>query len=336
MNILEKLRKITHKEPGLRAFCVQTIRFKKFLENARALLDLFEDGREKYLGEYIFDRHYVVSLIESVVERLGMVVYDASVIIPKKGEELYAVYDKQKLVARSLISGSRYLEEFGIPGDFTSGTSALGTPDLYDPEYKLLFDALRWFNVKKAAQNATVMSFMKHLFFNVAQGLESMEIMKDNDLFEKNSFRATDMGIYLIDLWKDGLIMPEKRRSINDVNSIPLKYLLMDRAGIDNKNMEKSVNWVAAVSEYQLSLNTLKPDLQFRLETLASDDEKSNFIFIFADRSATIEKILPAGFNIDSTDYGQFAWNICMSAKTIEESLAVIGRNLFNQNGWQI
>ncbi|MBF0232016.1 MAG: hypothetical protein HQK65_03140 [Desulfamplus sp.] len=360
MNILDTLKKITHKEPDLRTFCIHTIRFKKFLENARALLDLFEDGREKYLGEYIFDRHYVVSLIDSVVERLGMIVYDASVLIPQKGEELYSIYDNHKLVAKNLISGKGYPEGLGIRGDFTSGTSVFGTPDTYDPEYQLLFNAIRWFNVKNAPENSTVMSFIKYLFFNVTQGLESMAIMKNQTLFEKSGLRAIDMGLYLIDLWKDALAMPEERRSTGDLNCVPLKYLLMktgvgyskdgqekyakdgqgkyEKEGLGKytkdrqDNVDKSVNWVAATSEYQLSLNTLKPDFQFRLETLASSDEKSNFIFIFADKSASIEKILPSGFNIENTDYGQFAWSICISAKTIEDSLSIIGRNLFDSN----
>lgn len=330
MNILEKLKKISHKEPELRNFCIQTIRFKKLLENGRALLDLFEDGREKYLGEYIFDRHYVLSLIDSVVERLGMMVYDAGVLIPQKGEELYSIYDKHKLVGESLIGGNGYLEGFGIPGDFTSGTSAFGTPDLYDAEYQLLFDMLRWFNSKNAPENATVMNFMKHLFFNVTQGLESMDVMKNQTLFEKSGLKATDMEIYLIDLWKDALALPETSRSINEVNCIPLKHLLMKAGRKDAKDEQESINWVAAVSEYQLSLNTLKPNFQFRLETLASSDEKSNFIFIFADKSANMDKILPGGFNIENTDYGQFAWNICISSETIEESLTIIGRNLFS------
>lgn len=330
MNILEKLKQITHKEPELKTFCIQTIRFKQFLENARALLDIFEDGREKYLGEYIFDRHYVLSLIDRVIEKLGMMVYDACVLIPQNGKELYATYDKHKIVAENLISGSGYLEEFGIPGDFTSATSAIGTSDLYDTEYQLLLNVLRWFNVKDAPSNATVMNFMKYLFFNVTQGLEAMETMKNRALFEKSGLKATDMGIYLVDLWQDAFMLPEARRSINDVKCIPLKHMLMKTGKRASENADNSVNWVAAVSEHQLSLNTLKPDLQLRLETLAGSDEKSNFIFIFADKSLSMETIIPAGFNIEYTDYGQFAWNICISAETIEEILTIIGRNLFN------
>ncbi|MCD6584606.1 MAG: hypothetical protein J7K96_02480, partial [Desulfobacteraceae bacterium] len=144
MSILEKLKKIGHKEPEIRQFCIQTIRFKKFLENARALLDLFNDGREKALGEYIFDRHYVVSLIDSVIERLGMMVYDASVLVPKSGETLYAIYDKHKLAASNLI----YYSASGN-GGVKSGSDTAETSLSEEPEYQLLSDVLRWFDGKE-------------------------------------------------------------------------------------------------------------------------------------------------------------------------------------------
>jgi len=336
MNILEKLKKISHKEPEIRQFCIQTIRFKKFLENARALLYLFNDGREKALGEYIFDRHYVVSLIDSVVERLGMMVYDASVLVPKSGETLYAIYDKHKLAASNLISFSA-----SGNGGVKSGSDTAETSLSEEPEYQLLSDVLRWFDGKEVPANTTVMDFVKQTFFYVIQfdaigGFESSDSMKNLNLFENSGVLASDMDIYLVDLWKDALELPEASRSVKDFNSVPLRHLLMDVGGIEPtgpKKLSNGVNgfsWVAAVSEYQLSLSTLKPDFRFRLVTLASGYEQSDFIFIFADQSASLNSILPAGFHIESTDYGQLAWNLDVSAKTIEDSLMIIGRNLFN------
>lgn len=337
MSILEKLKKIGHKEPEIRQFCIQTIRFKKFLENARALLDLFNDGREKALGEYIFDRHYVVSLIDSVIERLGMMVYDASVLVPKSGETLYAMYDKHKLAASNLIGFSASGNGGGPTGSDTSETSLSE-----EPEYQLLTDVLRWFDGKEVPADTTVMDFVKQTFFYVIQfdaigGFESSDTTKNRNLFESSGVLASDMGIYLVDLWKDALELPEASRSVRDFNSVPLKHLLMDAGGREAtsglkklSNGGKGFSWVAAVSEYQLSLSTLKPDFRFRLETLASGYEQSDFIFIFADKSASLDSILPAGFHIERTDYGQLAWNLDVSTKTIEDSLMIIGRNLFN------
>jgi hypothetical protein len=334
MSILEKLKKIGHKEPEIRSFCIQTIRFKKFLENARALLDLFNDGREKALGEYIFDRHYVVSLIDSVIERLGMMVYDASVLVPQSGESLYKLYDKHKLAASNLIGFSASGNGGAQSGNDTSEASLSE-----EPEYQLLSDVLRWFDGKEVPADTTVMDFMKKTFFYVIQydaamGFESSDSMKKKNLFETSGVVASDMGIYLVDLWKDALGLPEASRSVRDFSSVPLRHLLMDAGGSDAtsgpETISNDISWVAAVSEYQLSLSTLKPGFRFRLETLASGYEQSDFIFIFADQSARLDSILPAGFHIESTDYGQLAWNLDVSAKTIEDSLMIIGRNLFN------
>jgi hypothetical protein len=334
MSILDKLKKISHKEPGIRQFCIQTIRFKKFLENARALLDLFNDGREKALGEYIFDRHYVVSLIDSVIERLGMMVYDASVLAPKSGETLYAMYDKHKLAASNLIGFSASGNGGSKSSDANSETALSA-----EPEYQLLSNVLRWFDGKEAPADTTVMDFVKQTFFYVIQfdaigGYESPDSMKNRDLLKNSGVLAADMGIYLVDLWKDALELPETGRSVKDFNSVPLRHLLMDAGGRDKKSshqkLSNEISWVAAVSEYQLSLSTLKPDFRFRLETLASGYEQSDFIFIFADKSASLDSILPAGFHVENTNYGQLAWNLDVSAKTIEDSLMIIGRNLFN------
>lgn len=325
MSLMEKLKKIGHRETGIRDFCIQTIRFKKFLENARALLDLFADGREKVLGEYIFDRHYVVTLIDSVVDRLGMMVYDASVLVPERGEKLYADYDRHKQTARHLI-----------------GASPSTADEAVDPEYRLLSDVLKWFQGTSNAEDNTVMAFMRQTFFHVIQGLDSAEAIQNNTaLFEKMGVRAADMGVYVIDLWKDGLSKPPEKRFIRDFKSIPLRHLFMDMGWGDSKKSgtganQNTVDWVAAASEYQLSFNTLKPDFRFRLETLASGYETSDFIFIFADPTAILDKILPEGFHVERTDYGQFAWSLDISAKTIEDTLMIIGRNLFDETVWRM
>jgi len=320
---LDKLKKITHREPEIRDFCIQTIRFKKFLENARAMLDLIEDGREKALGEYIFDRHYVVSLIDSVIERLGMMVYDACVLAPQSGVELYAGYDRHKLAAANLISGKSPAGK----------TGASETVTLTEPEYQLLSDALFWLNGKDRADAETVMAFMKQVFFHVIQGIEPTDAAKNRLLFDTSNVKATDMNFYIIDLWKDALAPPEKKRTARGFNCVPLKHLLMDADCGESKtgtgNSSSDPDWVAAVTEYQLSLNSLKPDLEFRLETLASGDAQSDFIFIFAGKSTNLDSLLPAGFHIEKAHYGQLAWDLDLSAKTIEDSLMNIGRGLF-------
>jgi len=339
MTMLDRLKKIGRRETDIRDFCIQTIRFQKFLENARALLDFLADGREKVLGEYIFDRHYVVSLIDSVVDRLGMMVYDASVLVPASIEEFNSAYDQHKLTARNLI------EKGGLeagPENTGIGTDLSAFNSSTDPEFRLLSEVLEWFQGKGYMGSVTVMDFMKETFFRVIQEMESDDAKQNyKDLFEKWGVRALDRDIYVIDLWEDALSLTSVNRYIRDFKSIPLRYLLIDAGDEDSRKVDSidgqnTPAWVAAVSEYQLSLKMLKPGVRFRLEALASGYEPSDFIFIFADPTIQLEKILPDGFHIERTGYGQLMWNLNISAKTIEDTLLVIGRNLFDESIWQM
>ena len=320
MGILGKLKKLGHGETGVRDFSVQTLRFKKFLENARALLELAADGREKVAGEYIFDRHYVVSLIDSVVDRLGMMVYDAGVLVPEKGASLYAAYDRLKQAARHLITGS--VESVG---------------DAEDPEYKLLADALQWFD-DPAAPEKTVMPLMKKAFLDVMQSRVGAGAVKMTSLFDSGNLRAADMDIYLVDLWRDPLSLPVQKRSVAGFNSIPLRHLLMDvrreKAADSGGAAPGKAAWVAAVDEYHLSLNRLGPGPCFRLEALASGYEPSDFIFVYTDRPGLLETLLPRGLHVEAAAQGRIAWSLDMSASAIEKSLAAMGRGLFDEGLW--
>ncbi len=315
MSIAEKLRKIGHKEAGVRHFCLETIRFKKLLENARGVLDLFADGREKMQGEYIFDRHYVVSLIDGVLDRLGMMVYDAGVLVPDNGEPLYTVFDTHKQTARNLID--------------TNAAGFSKAADFDDPEYRLLAAAEEWFNGKDKKNDETVMGFIKQTFYSVVSGLEPEAFL--GRLAEKKELLMTETGLYVIDLWKDARGLPESKRTPADFNSIPLRHLLMD-----TPSFPAEPAWIAAVSEYQMSLQSLKKDCRFRLETLASGYEPSDFIFVFTDKAAIFDSMLPPVFHIETTAFGQFAWSLGLSANTIEDTLMVIGKKLFDESLWRL
>ncbi|WDN87628.1 hypothetical protein BuS5_00596 [Desulfosarcina sp. BuS5] len=337
MSILEKLKIIKHKNSGIIDFCIETIRFRKLLENASALLDFFEDGHGKILGEYILDRHYVTSLIENVLERLGMMIYDACVLAPESGEKLYTQYDKHKLKAWKLLRVDGYSEKKDFKNNEDSGSLTS-----MDPEYKLLAEVLKWLNGESSDPGSTVMDFMIQTYVCVLKCPEARDILKRESIFEGALSKEPGGNIYLVELWKDAVAPSNLRspRSLDDINCIPLKYFLMDVHHGDSlpdfENGKKNVTWIAAASEYRLSLNTLKSDFRFRLEATASDYEKSNFIFIFADQSINIGNILPSGFHTENTNYGQFAWSLDAASETIEDNLILIGRNLFHKNVSQV
>ena len=333
MSILEKLKLTKLKSTGIRDFCIQTIRFKKLLENATALLDLFEDGNEKLSGEYILDRHYVTSLIDSVVEKLGMIVFDACTLAPGKGETLYEQYDKHKLKAEKLIEQNSTLKkkeisDNGIPEP---------TPLIY-PEYQLLSDTLKWLNGKESG--TTVMDLAKQTLLNSIGGIESMDSLKDEIIFKLNGLKNKGSNIYLIDLWKDPVDPLKKPRSLDDIDSVPLKRLLSDIANYGSSTTStysaKPVTWAAAASEHEISLNTLNSDFSFRLDAVISGYENLDYIFVFTDNSLNIDHIIPPGFHTEKTSYGRLSWKRDVSTKTIEDNLIAIGSNLLSESAVKI
>ena len=151
-----------------------------------------DDGREKALEEYIFDRHYVVTLIDKVVETLGMMVFDACVLVPERGKEFYHVYDRQVVTAKRLLGEEPTPEKPGSKKEPFPGTKAVKNPRVpraEEAEYQLLFKALNWFNGKEYAGeevfDSTVMEFMEQLFFKVCLNLETIGIKVDQASFKQ-------------------------------------------------------------------------------------------------------------------------------------------------------
>ncbi len=332
MNILERLNIIRHKHSGIRDFCIQTIRFKKLLENTTALLDLFEDGNEKLSGEYILDRHYVTSLIDSVIEKLGMVVYDACTLAPEKGELLYAQYDTHKLKAEKLIEQKSTLEkrersDIGIPEQ---------TPLVY-PEYRLLSETLEWLNGKES--QTTVMNLAKQTLLNGIGGIESVGSLKDEIIFQLNGLKNPGSTIYLMELWEDPVNPVKEPRSLDDIENVPLKRLLLDIADYGSSTSStysaNPVTWAVAASEHEISLNTLNSDFSFRLDAVISGYKNLDYLFVFTDNSLNADHIIPHGFHTETTSYGRLSWQRSVSAETIEDSLITIGGNLLRQSAGQ-
>ncbi len=326
MSILQKLNMIRHKHSGIGDFCMHTIRFKKLLENATTLLDLFEDGNEKLKGEYILDRHYVTSLIDDIIEKLGMLVYDACTLSFENGDALYAQYDKHKLNAAKLIRENIVCEKKDAPTDEMTHH----TPLLY-PEYQLLSDVLTWFNGK--TQHATVMDLMKQALLTGIGGIESMESVKNETVYKGNGFIKSGNIFYLLDLWKDPINTLTNPRSLEDIDSMPFKLLFTNALdpGLSSSPTHNipTATWVTAAGEYELSLNTLASRFSFRLDAFVSGHEKSDYIFMFADNSINTDHIFPSGFHTEKTTDGKLAWKRNVSAATLEDNLMTIGQHLF-------
>jgi hypothetical protein len=321
MTIFNKLNMIWHKHSEKNEFLIQTIRFKKLLENAKALLDLFEDGNEKIRGEYILDRHYVISLIDGIIEKLGMIVYDTCTLSPERGEYLYEQYYVFKLKAQAMISGGNTNEH----EDARAG--AMSEKIIFnDPEYRLLSDVLSWFN---GEETPAVMNLMKQAFVDSIRAIEKINDLKKDSVFKDIGFNEMN-HIYMVDQWKYEAPVIINPGSLDDIYSIPLKLLLLDAFNNSSRDKNKiGGEWIVAASEYEISLMNLTENFRFRLDATVSGYEESDYIFVFTDNHLDTEKILPAGFHKEKIHFGNLCWKLDVSSTTIEDSLITIGRNLF-------
>lgn len=92
-------------------FKVAFARFRELLERNTAVLQLFADAAEKQNGEYIFDRAYVVGLVEGVFEHVGTVVADLNSIAGDRYVRLYEVFERLKAEAQAELEGRALVPE---------------------------------------------------------------------------------------------------------------------------------------------------------------------------------------------------------------------------------
>lgn len=331
MSILDTLKVFYRKrrQGGITDFHLETIRFRKMLENARALLDLFEDGHEKMAGEYILDSHYVTSLVETVAEKLGMMVFDACVLAPDARGKLYAKYDQLRRRAEDMVG---LFESSGWKAASTGGLNDAASPD--DLEYRMLSEALQWMDGNPSDGGSTVMDFMRNTFDLVIGQQNEHGGGRSEAVLSRAPSLKRGSPVHVIELWRDPQKGPVPLRSNTDIGCHPLRLMLLEASSNGSptgrgKGPDGPV-WIAAVGDDQLSLLAFRRGLRFRLETTASGSRTSDFIFIFADSSIPVESILPGGFHVERTASGRLAWLVRASPKTVEDSLMAIGRSLLS------
>ena len=115
------------------ALRLQSVRLKHMLGQAHAILGLCADGRDKLSGAYIFDSHYIFSLVDRIIDLSREMVFDASVIAPEGIRTCYSAFDNCKAAAEALFLDGSQAEDTAASEDFESTA-----------EYRLLQQALDW------------------------------------------------------------------------------------------------------------------------------------------------------------------------------------------------
>ncbi len=115
------------------ALRLHSVRLKHMLAQAHAIIGLCADGREKLTGAYIFDSHYIFSLVDRIIDLSREMVFDASVIAPEGIRTCYSAFDNCKAAAEALFLDGSQAEDTSAADHFEDTA-----------EYRLLRQALDW------------------------------------------------------------------------------------------------------------------------------------------------------------------------------------------------
>lgn len=101
------LRKPGRARDTTRLLKLRCTRFRQLIRNYGRVLDAIADAADKQDGEYIFDRQYVVSLSEMVIDLADAIVFDLNVLTHQRCADFYRALDRFRIEARELIAAER-------------------------------------------------------------------------------------------------------------------------------------------------------------------------------------------------------------------------------------
>lgn len=299
------------------ALRLQHLRFRHALENARALMGLLDDGREKMGGDYILDRHYVESLLDTVIEKAGAIVFDACILVPEGGEALYDRFDGMKKQARqTLLTGDGEGEE-AIDSDL-------------EPEYRLLSRVLEWIDGARTAPGETLMSFIWEVFDHVVRGCR--ESTDRIDRIETLTFTSEGAGstVRLVDT--DHILVS---RSAEDMpggeQSRRILGLLFGGTGGSESGVRRALEktWFAVIGGGHLSLRRTGAKGLLRIEACRGAFAGAGILFAYDSRGQDFGNVLQAsGFRIERSERATLAWLCAKEAENFENGVIQLGRHL--------
>lgn len=287
-------------------------------------MNLVDDGREKLHEEYIFDRHYVTSLLDQVIERAGLLVFDAVVLAPEGGESLYRLHDRLKTFAvDQFIKGKWEHYKFNHMPDLR--------PVQEEPEIRMLFHVLMWITGPMPDGRPTMMDLIRSVFDHVIPGLRNGLCLQDTANWIDWTCATARHHIQVVDL-EEGLLK-EGLVSLQDVECRPLGMMFIRAGGEctakEDQKRQPLKSWVAVTGREKLSLCGIGPDNKLYFEAALSGHMDGDFIFLFAEKPLDPQVLISGAFHVEETEIGTLAWIYDVPGHSMENSLSRLGSNLF-------
>ena len=323
-SILEKLGGDVRSRNARADLRLRFTRFRRFLENIRGVIGQIEDAKEKLREEYIFDRHYALSLVDGVVEEASMMAFNASVLAPAAGREIYLQLDALKEFAREefLKSGGIQMKNFAVPT----------SPGEVDPETQLLSAVLRWFTGPLPEGSPVVTDFIRFVVDEAFRSCRESERIGEGDAFagkveldEINMLKTFDI---------DGMASPRDRESLSarNIKCRPFGLLFLGSmnptGGAEVRSAMSGADRRMFFDEDATSLRISGNKIDVQLEATLCGNIDSDFIFLYCRNPVSPVSAITREFQAITTGQGTLAWIFDVPTDYLEKQLIRLGSML--------
>lgn len=326
--ILEKLGMGSGSRHVRQDLHLEFIRFQKFLENMRAVLRFAEDAKDKLTEEYVFDRHYILSLVDGVLEEATLLAFNASVLTPEAGSRIYARLDAQKEFAQNefLKPDSLRTESFVVP---PSGLDA-------DQETLWLHAVLNWIAGPLPQNRPSLGSFIRYAADEVMEHCRKEALIQKAGRLVRQVQLSGHGSLKAVDFGKTASPAGEPVTSAEHINCRPFGLLvlgLLDTeapGGAASKEPGNS-RWML-FDEDELSLRIKREHTVVHLEAALYGNVSSDFIFLYSRDPFDLKSICPRDAWVEKTEQGTLAWIYDAPAEHLEKQLIQLGSELLRRS----
>jgi hypothetical protein len=199
---------------------VRRVRFRHLFAQVRAIVHLFVDGQEKLSGAYIFDRHYIISLVDKIIDLSRKLVFDASILAPEGMRDCYADFDACKQEAENRFLKNEEMDEAETAVDQDSEVFE------HTAEYRQLQRVLKWIGGHEAEEGVSIFDFLNGTLRHVFRTFEKPERLMQSDYRLTLSVNGHPIHIDYLDM-DDGMRdLADRQVSWEDLACTPLVELL--------------------------------------------------------------------------------------------------------------
>jgi hypothetical protein len=322
--ILERLHIGTSGRNAHRNLHLAFLRFQRFLENMREILRRVDDAREKLDEEYIFDRHYILSLVDSVLDECSRLAFNASVLAPAAGERIFQSMDVHKEFAQN-----RFLK------------SSAGTPDGLspsdpeaDPEVQFLQAVLEWLEGPPLRGQPLLLDFLRDTADAVMQLCRKDELLRAEGSPAKHVDLKGCGPLEIVD-FSDAAPDESSAASIENLQCRPFSLLVLGLIdeGIPGScpgNEADATRWMLFDRE-TMSLRIHRNNRVVHLEAALYGKAASDFVFLYSQSPEDMQTLCPEDVRVEKTGRGSMAWIYDAPPERLEKLLVQMGSVLLRR-----